>query len=295
MLIAGAACYVASDREFKLQGWTAYSWVSAYFVIISVEMAYGKHIVGPHLGLKSMWGPTMYTNVLSIVPMSMAGAFSQEHERLARATWSLSLVALLVVSCVIGVAISYTGWKCRSMVTATCFTVLGVANKMATVLVNCLIWDKHASLSGAASLCVCLVGAATYKQAPRRSESAAAPSFAAFGRRPAVLVVLALMLVATLSTYRQGGAMTTGSHHPGPDASSEPAVGWDAAAPSLNDNATLAAAMLPAQASRRHRTAGVTAPGGGNVTTLKRRSIAGSWARGRRRHSNHTVGDASVQ
>jgi len=141
-----------------MQGWSAYTWVSAYFVIISVEMAYGKHIVGPHLGLKSMWGPTMYTNVLSIVPMSMAGALSHEHERLAQATWSVSLVALLAISCVIGVAISYTGWKCRSMVTATCFTVLGVANKMATVLVNCLIWDKHASLLGAASLCVCLVG-----------------------------------------------------------------------------------------------------------------------------------------
>ena len=102
-----------------MQGWSAYTWVSAYFVIISVEMAYGKHIVGPHLGLKSMWGPTMYTNVLSIVPMSMAGALSHEHERLAQATWSVSLVALLAISCVIGVAISYTGWKCRSMVTAT--------------------------------------------------------------------------------------------------------------------------------------------------------------------------------
>ena len=34
------------------------------------------------------------------------------------------------------------------MITATCYTVLGVANKMATVLINCLIWDKHASLLG---------------------------------------------------------------------------------------------------------------------------------------------------
>ena len=39
VLLAGAAGYVASDREFKMQGFAAYSWVSAYFVIISVEMA----------------------------------------------------------------------------------------------------------------------------------------------------------------------------------------------------------------------------------------------------------------
>ena len=55
VLLAGAAGYVASDREFKMQGFAAYSWVSAYFCIISVAMAYGKYIVGPHLGLKSMW------------------------------------------------------------------------------------------------------------------------------------------------------------------------------------------------------------------------------------------------
>lgn len=57
--VGGAAGYVLTDREFMLKGWSAYSWVSAYFLVISVEMAYGKHIVGPHLKFASMWGPTM--------------------------------------------------------------------------------------------------------------------------------------------------------------------------------------------------------------------------------------------
>ena len=49
------------------------SWVGAYFCILSVEMAYGKHIVGPHLGFTSPWGPTLYSNSLSLLPMAAIG------------------------------------------------------------------------------------------------------------------------------------------------------------------------------------------------------------------------------
>lgn len=59
VLVGGAFVYVLTDRAFSMKGWAAYTWVSAYFLIISVEMAYGKHIVGPHLKFASMWGPTM--------------------------------------------------------------------------------------------------------------------------------------------------------------------------------------------------------------------------------------------
>eukprot|EP00964_Phaeocystis_antarctica_P019494 scaffold10761_cov62-Phaeocystis_antarctica.AAC.8 len=105
VLMAGAAGYVLSDREFKMQGVAAYTWVSAYFLIISVEMCYGKFIVGPHIGLKSMWGPTMYTNVLAILPMATAGLLAHEQDRLYATEWNSSLLTLLGVSCVIGVAI----------------------------------------------------------------------------------------------------------------------------------------------------------------------------------------------
>ena len=56
LLVAGAAGYVASDAQFALNGWAAYSWATTYFFIISVEMAYGKHVIGPAGHFKSMWG-----------------------------------------------------------------------------------------------------------------------------------------------------------------------------------------------------------------------------------------------
>ena len=48
-------------RVHSVSGYAAYTWVTAYFLIISVEMAYGKHIVGPQLGFASMWAPTLHT------------------------------------------------------------------------------------------------------------------------------------------------------------------------------------------------------------------------------------------
>lgn len=56
IMIAGGVGYVITDRAFKLEGFAAYTWTLLYFFVISVEMAYGKHIVGPHIGFESMWG-----------------------------------------------------------------------------------------------------------------------------------------------------------------------------------------------------------------------------------------------
>ena len=39
-------------------------------------------------------------------------------------------------------------------------------NKMLTVTVNVMIWDKHASNAGIGALCLCLIGGSLYQQAP---------------------------------------------------------------------------------------------------------------------------------
>jgi drug/metabolite transporter (DMT)-like permease len=260
VLMAGAAGYVLSDREFKMQGFAAYTWVSAYFLIISVEMCYGKFIVGPHIGLKSMWGPTMYTNVLAILPMATAGLLAHEEDRLYATEWNSSLLSLLGLSCVIGVAISYTGWNCRSMITATCYTVLGVANKMATVLMNCLLWDKHASLPGICSLVVCLAGAASYQQAPVRAEKATAPSLSALCRSPTGLVfTLIVLAVGGGAVYGGGGSGGGGSG----TVSSPPAMssGLPMGAPTSGAVARLGKGGGAAQGSPKHGADGLEAWG----------------------------------
>merc|ERR1712005_16656 len=74
------------------------------------------------------------------------------------------------MGCVIGICISWAGFWCQSVVTATTYSVVGVMNKMLTVTVNVLIWDKHASTYGIACLCVCLLGGSLYQQSPLRDK-----------------------------------------------------------------------------------------------------------------------------
>lgn len=131
-------------------------------------MAYGKHIVGPHLQFASMWGPTLYTNTISIGPMATIGLLAGEAGKWGSIEWTTWSTCMLLLSCVAGVAISYLGWRTRSLISATCYTVLGVANKMTTVLANALMWDQHASLRGILCLAACLVAASAYRQAPPR-------------------------------------------------------------------------------------------------------------------------------
>ena len=61
-----------TDSQFKMDGLTAYSWAILYFVTICFEMTYGKKITSG-VRFNSMWGPTFYTNFLSMLPMFLLG------------------------------------------------------------------------------------------------------------------------------------------------------------------------------------------------------------------------------
>jgi len=63
---------------------------------------------------------------------------------------------------VVGIGISISGFMCREAISATSFSVVGNMNKVLTVFVNFLIWNKHASPAGLASLFICLMGGAYY-------------------------------------------------------------------------------------------------------------------------------------
>ena len=137
-------------------------------------MCYGKYITSD-LQLKSMWSAVLYNNILAIAPMTVIGVLNGEVDRLEPAhgsgvdtIWSSTALFWLLVSCVLGLGISFAGFNCRNAVSAASYTLIGVLNKMATITVNVMMWDKHASGAGIASLLVCLVAGAFYKQAPKK-------------------------------------------------------------------------------------------------------------------------------
>ncbi|KAL9180291.1 hypothetical protein ACHAXT_008261 [Thalassiosira profunda] len=180
LIALGAYGYALTDEQFQTQGVMAYWWPTLYLLVISFEMAYGKKIItGVDLHTKS--GPVMYTNMLGWPPMLGFAAMGGEYGRLwthmesthgeGGTIFPKAGLALLLLGCVVGTGIGYTGWWCRSKVSAASYTLIGVMNKCLTVLVNLLIWDQHAAPEGIVSLSLCLLGGVLYKQAPMKKFS----------------------------------------------------------------------------------------------------------------------------
>jgi drug/metabolite transporter (DMT)-like permease len=172
VLVLGACGYATTDRSFEARGLATYKWPFLYLCIISFEMAYGKSIIRS-VDLKTLSGPVLYTNLLGLVPMLAFAAMGNEYQsfRLEQFEQPVSKAAVffLTLGCVVGTGIGYSSWWCRDKVSATSFTLIGVVNKVLTILLNYFAWDKHAAPRGILCLLLCLVGGSIYQQAPLRS------------------------------------------------------------------------------------------------------------------------------
>lgn len=106
-VVLGAVWYCLSDSQFSLQGVSAYYWVFAYFVLISVEMTYGKKLTSS-VQMQSVWGPVLYCNIFSILPMFMISYGSGE---LNETIWEEMLNVpfhgwmVILFSCIVGTLI----------------------------------------------------------------------------------------------------------------------------------------------------------------------------------------------
>jgi GDP-mannose transporter len=192
LIFVGALGYTLMDSTFSV---TSYGWGALYVTIFCTEMIYVKDVVS-HIKL-SNWGLVYYNNgigtIMSIIVVvltnetgsprgrgstptaeeaGVAEAASQARRRLMAmvgdagegSAYSPGFLALtgIVVSCIFGLGISFFGFSVRRKISATAFTVMGCTNKLLTLLVNTLVWDKHASLAGQASLLVCIAGGVLY-------------------------------------------------------------------------------------------------------------------------------------
>ncbi|XP_030552868.2 GDP-fucose transporter 1 [Rhodamnia argentea] len=166
IILGGAFGYVATDSAFTL---TAYSWAFAYLITITTEMVYIKHMV-MNLGLNT-WGFVLYNNLLSLMMAPIFWLITGEYGDVFAAlganagNWfELDAFFAVSLSCVFGLLISFFGFAARKAISATAFTVTGVVNKFLTVVINVLIWEKHASPFGLVCLCITIAGGVMYQQ-----------------------------------------------------------------------------------------------------------------------------------
>jgi GDP-mannose transporter len=154
----GAVIYVVVDEGFQVSG---YAWLMLYFIFIVVEMVFVKFIV--ETIPMSTWTRVYYNNTLSL-PMAMITLVTVDEMRFLNADWTPSACMVVLLSCVVGVGISYAGFNLRKLVSATSFTVVGVVCKLVTVLINDVIWKQHSNFLGHVGLFICIAAGFWYER-----------------------------------------------------------------------------------------------------------------------------------
>ncbi|KAK9054381.1 hypothetical protein SSX86_025459 [Deinandra increscens subsp. villosa] len=164
-IFGGSVLYVITDYQFTFM---AYSWALAYLISMSIDFVYIKHVVMT-IGLNT-WGLVLYNNLeaLLLFPLELLvmGELKKiEHEIRDESDWySFEVILPVGLSCLFGLAISFFGFSCRRAISATGFTVLGIVNKLLTVVINLMVWDKHSTFIGTLGLLICMFGGVMYQQ-----------------------------------------------------------------------------------------------------------------------------------
>lgn len=172
-IFVGSVLYVATDYQLTF---LAYSWALAYLVSMTIDFVYIKHVVMT-IGLNT-WGLVLYNNIeaLMLFPLELLimGELKKiKHEISDETDWySFQVVLPVGLSCLFGLSISFFGFSCRRAISATGFTVLGIVNKLLTVVINLVIWDKHSTWVGTVGLLVCMLGGVMYQQSTSKPNAA---------------------------------------------------------------------------------------------------------------------------
>jgi GDP-mannose transporter len=157
------------------------AWVVLYLVLMPLDGVLIKQLVGES-GL-SPWGLVLYNNVCALGPgvvFSVLLEWSNPADRAVMADIILNrpIVAGMPVllSCWCALAISYFQLNVRKVISSTAFMVLGVSNKIISVLLSQLTQlDANGDLFSIGSVLVSIVGAIVFQQTVKGNGISQAP------------------------------------------------------------------------------------------------------------------------
>jgi len=174
VIIFGACGYVFFDKDVSSQGLSAYSiWIPIWFCALCFTMTFGKMVL-KYVKSSSTWDSVYYNNVIGFLPMFIFGTFVtgewDKYQALDLGEDWNSTMLLLLMSSIVGTGIGYSGWKCRSLLAPASYTLVGVVNKLVTIIASMIITGQSVSWLGLACLVFAITGSAGYKQAPLRKQ-----------------------------------------------------------------------------------------------------------------------------
>ncbi|GLC45730.1 hypothetical protein PLESTF_000598600 [Pleodorina starrii] len=163
VLLVGSVGYVLVDADFKIH---AYYWLLLWYAFFTFDTVYVKHMCDTVK--MTNWGRVYYANLMAFLPLAAVLPFMGELQLVRGLRWTPAGAGALALSCVLGVAMSHASYLLREAVSATLFTIVGIICKALTVILNVMIWDKHASPAGIGFLLLCVSAGTFYEQAPKR-------------------------------------------------------------------------------------------------------------------------------
>lgn len=116
-----------------------------------------KHIISTVK--MTTWDRVYYSNLLTIPLLCIPFFLFEEYAEFKAFKWTKMSVFLLLLGSILGIAMSFTTYRIRELLSATAFSVLGVCNKAISEAINVLIWSLHSNTLGVFGLFVSVIGA----------------------------------------------------------------------------------------------------------------------------------------
>lgn len=163
-LLLSSAGYAYFDKGFVID---AYVWLFIWYIFFTFEGVWVKHMCDTvPMG---NWARVYYANMMSAPLLAGVLLFAEKERALLAATkWTMSNAGPVLLSCIVGVAMSHSSYLLRSHAAATTAAVVGIVCKLVSVALNLVIWDKHAGPLQLGFLLTGIFAAAAYRQAPMR-------------------------------------------------------------------------------------------------------------------------------
>merc|ERR1712157_531112 len=117
---------------------------------------------------------TFYTNLIMSVALGpIAGRSMQSPEAIGFFlffnTKDMFPTLVLSASCVFGPSISSLGFASRQILSAANFELVGLSCKLISILINVILWSRHATYVGLTAVVISLFAASFYKEESPRS------------------------------------------------------------------------------------------------------------------------------
>lgn len=168
VVIAGVALYTSHDVHFSPVGM---AYMGLNMVSAVLERLLQRKMIAVEPIDVSKGGMMLLNNAFALVPMGALLVFFGEHHKWARLR-SLTVMdgALLFVSCINAVGISYAGINAQGYVSATTFMVLSNLNKFVVVAFGMIVLREASSWQAVVGCTAALFGGVLYAQAVAMSK-----------------------------------------------------------------------------------------------------------------------------